>query len=141
MAEFEELRLTVNLVDNASTGLQRIRAEIGQLTQSATQMTAGLSQASNQLTNVGKVAATTTPQLRTINQEMVLLRRSSADLGRGISQVGMSLQQGLGGLPVVAAGIKNMAGGVSGLSVSLETLAPSASNAALAIGGVAVGVV
>jgi hypothetical protein len=140
MAEFEELRLTVNLVDNASSGLQRIRAEIGQLTQSAGQMTTGLASASAGLTNFGNASQRVAPGVRTLSTELRSLERSMRDVGTGVVQMGTAFQ-GLSGLPQIAAGVYQMSGGVRGLGESLTLLAPSARVSALAVGALAIGVV
>ena len=141
MAEFEELRLTVNLVDNASAGLTKIRTEIGQLTNTASAMTTGLVQASASIVNFGTATQTVTPKLRTISQEMRELNRAAADTGRALGQLGMAAQQGLSGLPQMAMALYQATGGVVGLGEALQKVAPAARISALALGGIAVGIV
>ena len=140
MAEFEELRLTVNLVDNASAGLQRIRSEIGQLTTTANAMTTALASASSGMTNLGTSAGRAAPGVRTLEQEMKALQHSAGDATRGLVTMGTAFR-GLSALPQIAAGMRDMAGGVSGVAESLAVLAPHATHATLAIGGLAVGVI
>lgn len=141
MAEFEELRLTVNLVDNASSGLQRLRGEIGQLTQSAGQMTTAANTAAAGITNLGNVTNRAVPGVRTLATEVKSLERSAYDTGRGITTMATAVMQGGRSLPMLAIGLREATTGVSGLGESMAALGPSARIATLAIGGMAVGVV
>ena len=140
MAEFEELRLTVSLVDSASAGLGRIRTELGLLTQTAGQMAASVVQASQGVVQLASAAQSAAPKIQTISTEMRTLQRHAAETGRALGQMGYAAQQGLGGLPQLALGLYDAAGGVKGLGESLKSIAPAASSSAVALGTVALGI-
>jgi murein DD-endopeptidase MepM/ murein hydrolase activator NlpD len=142
MAEFEELRLTVNLADSASAGLQRIRQQIGQLGQAATATTAGLAQVTSSVVDFGAQAHAAAPKLRSANAAMGDLQRGAADTGRALGQMGLVVKQGFGaGLPQLTLGLWDAASGVSRMATAMESIAPTARVATLALGGIALGVV
>ena len=141
MAEFEELRLTVNLVDSASVGLQRVRAEIGQLTQSAQTMTTGLVSATTGLTNFASGVGNAQPKMRSLNTEMREMQRHAAETGRALSAMGTAAQQGFAGMPQIALSLYDAAGGVRGLGEAMKSLTPVARMSTQALIGVGIGVV
>ena len=141
MAEFEELRLTVNLADSASTGLQRLRAELGQMSQASKAMATGLTDVSGQVVSFGNAAQSVAPKIRSANMAMRDLQRNAGDTGRALGQMGLAVRQGVGGIPQLALGFWDAAAGVRGMSTALQVVAPSARIAVLALGGIALGVV
>ena len=140
MAEFEELRLTVNLVDNASTGLGKIRTELGMLTQTAGQMAASVVQASQSVVQLGASVQNVVPKVQAISTEMRALQRHATDTGRALGTMGHAAQQGLAGLPQIALGLWDASAGIKGLGESLKQVSPAASRAVVSLGGVALGV-
>jgi len=140
MAEFEELRLTVNLVDNSSTGLTKIRTELVSLTQTAGQMAASVVQASQSVVQLGSSVQAATPKIQAVSNEMRAMQRHAADTGRAVGQMGYAAQQGLAGLPQMAIGLWDASAGVRGLGESLKAVAPAAQSSIMALAGVAVGV-
>lgn len=141
MAEFEELRLTVNLVDNASAGLSRIRTEIGALTQVTTRMTAGLAGASTGVTNLGGVMQRNAPAMRSLRTEVTALNRSAENLGRGLIEMATAFTQGRAALPQLAEGLFTSVSAVRSLGLGLRVLAPAAAGVGLAIAGLGTAVV
>lgn len=140
MAEFEELRLTVNLVDNASSGLRRMRAELGHVTQATDAMTASLNTGVAGLTTLGTTTANAAPQVRTLNQHIRDASQSAAQLRDGFVRMGASTR-GLSSLPQIAGGVRDMAFAVHGLSSAFSLVGSSASLAVTGIGIVAIGLV
>ncbi|MBT1509404.1 hypothetical protein KIP88_02720 [Bradyrhizobium sp. SRL28] len=141
MAEFEELRLTVNLVDSASVGLQRIRSEIGQLTQSAQTMTSGLATATTGLTSFASGVQNAQPKMRSLNTEMREMQRHAAETGRALSAMATAARDGTAGLPQIALSLYDAAGGVKGLGEAMKSLTPVARISTQALIGVGIGVV
>ena len=141
MAEFEELRLTVNLVDSASVGLQRVRSEIGQLTQTAQTMSSGLVSATAGLTNFATGINNAQPKMRSLNTEMREMQRHAAETGRALSQMGTAAQQGFAGMPAIALSLYDAAGGVKGLGEAMKSLTPVARISTQALIGVGISVV
>ena len=141
MADFEELKLSVSLVDNASAGLARIRGEIGQLTQSTSQLTGSLGNVSRGLTQVSGAAVQVTPAVKRVGDEFKALTRSSEEAARGVMQMGLASLRGLEALPELALGLRETTQGLKGMGESMALLAPASRVTALAIGGVLVGVV
>jgi transposase-like protein len=140
MAEFEELRLTVNLVDTASAGLQKVRSEIGQLTGSAQAMTTSMVQASAGLSSFATGAQNAQPKLRTLNTELRDMQRHAADTGRALGQMGIAAQQGFAGLPQIAIGLYDAVGGVKGLGEAMKNVAPVARISTQALVGIGIGI-
>ena len=140
MSEFEELRLTVSLTDNASAGLQRLRAEIGQLTTTTRAMAGGFAGSTTALNNFGNVSQTAAPQMRSANAQMRDLTRAAQDTSRSVIQMGMIAKQGLGSMPQLAIVMWDAARGVNQLAQGLAIVSPSARVATLALGGIALGV-
>ena len=139
MAEFEELRLTVSLVDNATAGLQRIRTEIAQLTSGANSFVGAINTAGRSVTGLAEASKNAVPAVRSFSGEMGALTRSATELGRGFGQLRYAAQ-GLQGIPQLAAGFYYMAGGVSGLSTSLGELGVSSRGAIVGIAALGIGV-
>jgi len=140
MAEFEELRLTVNLVDNASAGLQRLRASLGGLTTSTNNMTASLNAGISGLNNLSTAVTAAGPHVRTLNEAMQEAHRSAGLVVGSIRNLTVAAQ-GLSGLPQIAIAVKNMALGVEGLGIAYSAIGPAASMAVTGIGAIAVAVV
>jgi hypothetical protein len=140
MAEFEELRLTVSLVDNASTGLQRLRAEIGQLTTVTNSLITGVKDGTTALTNFGNASQTAAPQIRSVNARLRELERAASDTTRALANMATTAQQGLAGMPQMALSFWDASRGVSTLAAGMSSVGPAASTAVLALGGIAVGV-
>src|SRR4029077_16340974 len=115
MAEFEELRLTVNLVDNASAGLTKIRSEIGLLTQSATGLTVAVNAASAGVTNLGNATNKSTPGVQAFNAVVREAAQNAALLKDGFERLGVA-SQGLQSLPQIAGGMRDMGVAVHGLA-------------------------
>ena len=137
MAEFEELRLTVSLADNASAGLRRLRAEIGQMTTTAASLTTGLNAGTASLVNFGDASQNAAPRVRSLNAQMRDLQRSASDTGRALGQMGLSARRGLAGMPQIALGLWDASRGVSNMGTALAEVAPAGRIAVLALGGIA----
>jgi transposase-like protein len=141
MAEFEELRLTVSLTDNASAGLQKLRAELGQLTTVTNALTAGINTGTNALANFGNASQTAAPKVRSANAQMRELTRHAQETGRALGNIIGSAKQGFAGMPVMALSFWDAARGVNVLSAGMAQVAPIAGTATLALGGIALGVI
>jgi hypothetical protein len=139
LAEFEELRLTVNLVDNASQGLAGLRQQIQQLTQSAGQMTQAVGTAGTGLQNFGRQTQQVSQQTRELNTHLRQLALSGAEVGRGVGQMSAALQ-GLRGLPQIAGGLVQMQQGLRGINESMLTLGATSRLAVVGLGTVGVAV-
>ena len=140
MAEFEELRLTVNLVDNASGGLSKLRAEIGQMTQAAASLTTGLNTATTSLVNFGNASQNAAPRIRSVNAQMRELQRSASATGRALGQMGLAARGGMAALPSMAVNLWDATRGVSGMGTALAEIAPAGRIAVLALGGITLAV-
>ncbi|MBT1509405.1 hypothetical protein KIP88_02725 [Bradyrhizobium sp. SRL28] len=141
MAEFEELRLTVSLVDNASAGLSRLRSEFGQLINTTNQMAAGITASTTAVVAFGNASATAAPQVRAANVQMRELQRAATDTGRALSQMGMLAKQGFSGMPQMAILLWDASRGVSQMAQGMAAISPTARVATLALGGITLGVV
>ena len=139
MAEFEELRLTVNLVDNASPGLMKIRAEIGQLTGSAKNLTQAVNVASTSVTNLANTTNKTSPVVRTLNQHMREGARAGEQLRNSFQSLGVATR-GLSSMPQIAAGVRDMGLAVWDLGTAFGAVNVAARVAAIGVGSVALGV-
>ncbi len=140
MAEFEELRLTVSLVDNASAGMARLRSEIGQITSSVNAMAAGLTSSTNAVTNFGNVSQVATPKIRAFSAQMRELSRAATETGQAIGQMALVAKQGLGGMPQMAVLLWDASRGVNQMAAGMALVGPSARVAVLALGGITIGV-
>jgi hypothetical protein len=140
MAEFEELRLTVNLQDNATPGLAKIRGEIGLLTGSATALTTAVNAASAGVTNLGGATNKAVPGLRNFNTEMRAAAVNANALKDGFARMGVATQ-GLQSLPQIAGNMRDMGVALHGLGGAFASVGTTAKVALMGIGGVAIAVV
>jgi hypothetical protein len=140
MAEFEELRLTVNLVDNASSGLQRLRVGLGDLTKSTDAMTQSLTTGVAAITNLGTVTASAAPHVRSIAQATREASRSVHELKDGFMRMNVATQ-GLSSLPQIASNVRDLGFAVRGLSSAYSLIGTAASVAVGGIAAIAVAVV
>ena len=140
MAEFESLRLTVSLVDNASAGLQRIRSEIGLLTGSAQTMTASMVQATAGLNAFATGAQNAQPKLRSLNTELRETQRYALEVGKSLAGMGRAAQQGFAGFPQIVISLYDAAGSVKSLGEAMKSAAPAARISTQALVGVGIGV-
>jgi hypothetical protein len=140
MAEFEELRLTVNLVDNASSGLQRLRAGLGDLTKSTDAMTQSLTTGFTAITNLGTATTNAAPHVRSIGQASRDAARSAHELKEGFMRMNVATQ-GLSSLPAIASNVRDLGFAVHGLSSAFSLVGTAASVAVMGVAAVAVAVV
>src|SRR3974390_917781 len=138
MAEFEELRLTVDLVDNASAGLANIRTPFAGINQAAAQAQGALGQVAQ---TAGQAAQQATPHVRTLDQQFKGLTKSAEEFGRGLTQMALSFRSdGFAGFAQLALGAREAMTGLQGVNEGLTTLAPTAAATAVSLGAVALGV-
>jgi hypothetical protein len=140
MAEFEELRLTVNLVDNASSGLQRLRAGLGDLTKSTDAMTQSLTTGVAAVNNLGTASTAAAPHVRSIGQASRDAARSAHELKDGFMRMNVATQ-GLSSLPAIAGNVRDLGFAVHGLGTAFSLVGTAASVAVIGIAAVAVAVV
>ena len=140
MAEFEELKLTVNLVDNASTGLVNLRTQMTQLIQTAGQVQTAFSGVATSVQEAGKAHQQATPHVS--NQEKALkeLARSSEETTRGILQMALASRQGLAGFAAMALGAREAMTGLQGVNAGMAELGSTARLMVVGLGSVALGV-
>jgi methyl-accepting chemotaxis protein len=97
MAEFEELKLTVSLADNASAGLAAIRNQITQLTQSAGQVSGAFDKIASSVQQVGNVAQQATPKVTSQEKALKELAHTAEETGRGLVGMGLAAARGMEG--------------------------------------------
>jgi hypothetical protein len=141
MAEFEELRLTVSLVDNASAGLANIRAQLTGIQQTAGQVGETMARATAQVQAFGKAHQEAAPHLRNTQDQFKQLTHSAEEFGRGLAQTVLTMRGGVGALPQLALGLREASQGFSALKVSVGALAPEMAGTVAALGAVTLGVV
>jgi hypothetical protein len=140
MAEFEELRLSVVLTDNATAGLTAIRQQITLLTQSASGAVDPLNRVAESAKRVGESTRGATPHVTSAEKAMKDLGRTTEAAARGVMQMALSVRGGIGALPQLALGLREATTGVSGMSEAMEKIAPASRASLMALAGVAVGV-
>ena len=140
MADFEELKLTVTLVDDASTGLASIRTQLTQLTQTAGQVQTAFAGVSSSAQQVGHAAQQAAPRISSAEKALKELKGSAEETTRGMLQMGLAARRGMEAFPEMALGLREATQGLKGVSTGLSELAPASRVAVLSIGAVAVGV-
>ena len=140
MADFDELKLTVSLTDDASAGLTNIRAQLTAITQQAGQVQTAFAGVSSSVTQLGSAAQQTHPHVRTVDQALKGLEKSAEEAARGVLEMGLAAREGAGGWAQMALGLRGATQGLSGVAEGMEALGASSRVAVLALGGVALGV-
>jgi hypothetical protein len=139
MAEFEELKLSVNLVDNASAGLANIRSQIVQLTQVAGQAQGALGNAANAATQLANSARNAAPHLHGTEKSLKELTKSSEETARGLLHMALAAPRGAEGFAELALGAREAWTGFSGVNTALKVLAPEMAATAAVVGIAAIG--
>ena len=140
MADFEELKLTVNLVDNASAGLANIRTQITQLTQTASQAQtafAGVATGTQQLGNAAQQAA---PKVSSQEKALKELSRSAEETGRGLVQMALAARRGGEAWAEMALSTREAFTGLKGATAAMGELGVASRAMVLGLGSVAIGV-
>ena len=140
MADFEELKLTVTLVDDASTGLASIRTQLTQLTQTAGEVQTAFARVSSSAQQVGSAAQQAAPRISSAEKALKELKGSAEETTRGMLQMGLAARRGMEAFPEMALGLREATQGLKGVSTGLTELAPASRVAVLSIGAIAVGV-
>ena len=108
MADFEELKLTVSLQDDASAGLANLRTQITGLTQTAGQVQTSFQGVAQSVQQVGGAAQQANPQVRATEQILKGLERAAGETTRGVMQMALAMKGGVGSLPQGFGRLKNM---------------------------------
>jgi hypothetical protein len=140
MADFEELKLTVNLVDNASAGLANIRTQLTQLTQTAGQVQTAFAGVATGAQQAGTAVQGVTPHAQNLSNSLKGVEKSAEETGRGLLQMALSARSGAGAFPQLALGAREAFTGLQGLKGALAAISPEAELAVAAIGAVTIGV-
>jgi hypothetical protein len=140
MPDFEELKLTVNLVDNASTGIASIRTQLTQLSQQAGQVNTAFSQVATSVQQVGNAAQQASPKLSGHDKALKELNRSAEETGRGLVQMALNARRGMEAFPGLALSLRETTQGLKGISEGMAELAPSMRLAVVGFGGFVVGI-
>lgn len=140
MAEFDELKLTVTLVDDASAGLASIRTQLTQLTQTAGQVQTAFAGVASSAQQVGQAHSQAVPHISSAEKALKELKGSAEETTRGMLQMGLAARRGVEAFPEMALGLREATQGLKGVSTGLAELAPASRVAVLAIGAVAIGV-
>jgi uncharacterized protein (TIGR02594 family) len=140
MADFEELKLTVTLVDDASAGLTNIRTQLTQLTQTAGQVQTAFAGVAGGVQQVGQAAQQARPHVA--NQEKALkeLSRSAEETTRGILQMGLAARRGAEAFPELVLATREAWAGVKGVSVVMGELGAASRLMVVGLGAVVVGI-
>ena len=140
MADFEELKLTVSLTDNASAGLANIRTQLTQLTQTAGQVQTALTGVATSATQVGSAAQQATPHVSNQQKALKDLARSAEETTRGMLQMALSSRQGVAGFAQLALGFREAQTGLRGVNAGMAELGATSRLMVVGLGGVALGV-
>lgn len=136
MAEFEELRLTVNLVDNVSAGMANIRKEMAQLSQSAGEVNQNFTNIAKSVQEIGKHSQ----HVRTASQDMKELKRGAEETARSLLQMGLAAREGIGSFPQLALGLRGAYQGLTAVNAAMTSLAPASRAVVVELAAVGVGV-
>jgi hypothetical protein len=140
MADFEELKLTVSLVDDISPGLTAIRTQLTQLTQTAGQVQTALSGVAASTEAAGKASRNAHPEHSAHAKALKELGRSAEETGRGILQMGLAARRGAEAFPELALATREAWTGMQGVSVAMGALGVASRGMVVALGGVALGI-
>lgn len=140
MAEFEELKLSVSLVDNASAGLDKIRTQLTQLQQTAGQTSTALFQVAASTQQFGNAVAGATPHVRTADQGLKGLTKSAEETTRGLLQMALAARGGAGSLPQLALGLREASTGFAALKTGVMALSPELAPLVIGLGAAAIGI-
>ena len=140
MADFEELKLTVSLTDDASAGLATIRTQLTQLTQTAGQVQTALSGVASSAQQVGQAHRDAAPHVNRQEKALKDLAKSAEETTRGLVQMALSTRGGIGGFADLALGARGAMVGLQGVNESMAALGASSRLMVVGLGGVALGV-
>ena len=140
MADFDELKLTVSLTDDASAGLAAIRTQLTQLVQTAGQAQKSLSGVAAAATQVGQAHAQAHPHVTRHDRALKELQHSAEETTRGLLQMGLSVRQGVGGFAQLALGAREAFVGMQGASVAMGELGVASEAMVIGLGAVTLGI-
>ena len=140
MADFEELKLTVNLVDNASAGLGNIRTQLTQLTQTAGQTQTALGNVAAGTQQVGKAAGDAAPKVSSQEKALKELSRSAEETSRGLLQMALAARRGAEAFPELALATREAWTGLKGVNAGMVELGAASRLMVVGLGAVAVGI-
>ena len=140
MADFEELKLTVNLTDNASAGLANLRTQITQLAQAAGQVQTALTGVATSATQVGSAAQQATPKVSSQEKALKELARSAEDTGRNLVQMVLASRQGVAGFTELALATRGAFSGLQGVNAGMVELGAASRAMVVGLAGVAIGI-
>jgi len=140
MADFEELKLTVNLVDNASAGLGNIRTQLTQLMQTAGQVQTAFSGVATSTQQVGNAAQQAAPKVSSQEKALKELTRSAEETGRGLVQMALASRRGTEAWAEMALSTREAFTGLKGASVAMGELGVASRAMVVGLGSVALGI-
>ena len=140
MADFEELKLTVTLVDDASAGLASIRTQLTQLTQTAGQVQTALSGVASGAQQVGQAHQQATPHVNRQEAALKELTKSAEETTRGLLQMGLAARRGAEAWPELILSTREAWTGMKGATAAMGELGVASRAMVLGLGGVALGI-
>lgn len=140
MADFDELKLTVTLTDNASAGLANIRAQLTGIVQTAGQVQTAFAGVSSSVTQVGQAAQRTVPHVSSQEKALKDLTHSAEETTRGLLQMGLAARRGAEAFPELAIATREAWTGIRGASVAMGEMGAASQTMVVALGGVVLGV-
>lgn len=140
MAEFEELKLTVNLTDNASAGLANIRVQIVQLAQATDVVATGLNKVAASATQVGQAAQQAAPKISSQEKSLKELTRSAEETSRGLVGMALAARRGTEAFPELALATREAFTGLKGVNVAMGELGAASRLMVVGLGSVVVGI-
>ena len=140
MADFDELKLTVTLTDDASVGLVAIQNQLKQLTQTAGQAQTALARVAASAQQAGQEHQRAAPHVTSQEKALKELTKGAEETTRGLMQMGLATRQGIGGFAQLALGARQAYTGMQGASVAMGELGVASEAMLIGLGAVAIGV-
>ena len=140
MADFEELKLSVTLTDDASAGLANLRQQITGLTQAAGQVQTSFQGVAQSVAQVGNAANAATPHLVRHKDALKEVEKAAGDTASGMMQMVLSTRGGISAIPQLALGLRQAVGGFNALTESVGALSPELAATIAPLGGVVLGI-
>jgi hypothetical protein len=140
MADFEELKLTVNLVDNASAGLTNIRTQLTQLTQTAGQVQTAFAGVATNVQQVGKAAGEAAPKVSSQEKALKELSHSAEETTRGLVGMALAARRGAEAWPELILATREAWTGMKSVGVVMGELGAASRLMVVGLGGVAIGI-
>jgi hypothetical protein len=140
MADFEELKLTVSLTDDASAGLTAIRAQLTQLTQTAGQVQTAFASVAAGAQQIGNAAQQAAPKVSSQEKALKELTRSAEETTRGMLQMVLAARRGTEAFPELALATREAWTGLKGVNAGMVELGAASRLMVVGLGAVAIGI-